>query len=108
MKFAVTVMGPFMVMVTGLLVEVIPPVQPEKVYPVFGVASRVTELPATCQDPVEAPDMTPPAVGFVARVSWYSVCQFQVMEEFTVRMMLIVVPVPGAQTEFHPVHPVQT
>jgi hypothetical protein len=81
-KFAVTVAGAVTVRVSGLFVPERAPLQFEKLNPELGVACRDTTVPETCQVPEGVGVIVPAPEGFSVRVSWYSVCQFHVIEEF--------------------------
>jgi hypothetical protein len=96
------------VRVSGLLVLERSPDQLLKVYPEFGLAVNNTEDPDGYHGPAGIGVTVPPAPGFEAVVTWYSVCQFQLILEFCRIVKVTVVPVPVAGTEPEPVHPVHT
>ena len=94
--------------VSGLFVEVSKPDQLPNVYPVFATAVMVTDDPELYQGPAGVGVTDPPPVGLTAVITWYWVCQFHVMLEFSVIVKVVDVVVPEAGTDPVPVHPVHT
>jgi hypothetical protein len=107
-KFAVIETGPVIVMMSGLLIELCPPVQLLNIHPEFGVARICTIVPGWIHGPVGSDDAVPAPPGLVVSVSWYSGIHCHVIVESCCSWNVTDVPVPVSGTSPVPTHPVHT